>query len=81
MVRRKKKDYHEERLRVIREAAAIIREDIRGVVYDKNNYPPSDEFVKDVEAAVPESLQVFLTTMITKDKRGALEQWKKNVQR
>lgn len=77
MVRRKKKDYHEERLRVIREAAAIIREDIRGVVYDKNNYPPSDGFVKDVEAAVPESLQVFLTTMITKDKRGALEQWKK----
>ncbi|CAH2989439.1 unnamed protein product [Chilo suppressalis] len=73
----KKKDYHEERLRVIREAAAIIREDIRGVVYDKNNYPLSDEFVKDVEAAVPESLQVFLTTMITKDKRGALEQWKK----
>lgn len=73
----KKKDYREERLRVIREASAIIREDIRGVVYDKNNYPPSDEFVKNVEAAVPESLQVFLTTMITKDKRSALEQWTK----
>ncbi|CAH2089718.1 unnamed protein product [Euphydryas editha] len=48
----KKQNYHEERLRVIREAAAIIREDIRGVVYDKQNYPPSDEFVRDVEALI-----------------------------
>ncbi|KYN21230.1 hypothetical protein ALC57_06394 [Trachymyrmex cornetzi] len=59
----------EERLRVIREAATIIREDIRSVLFDVSSYPPSDTFLQNAESKIPESLKVFLSEVITKNRR------------
>lgn len=44
----KKANKDEERLRVVRAAAAIILEDIRSQVYNTAEYPPSDDFMKGV---------------------------------
>lgn len=68
----KEADPRQEMLRVVREAAAVIRSDIRSVYYDTDNYPAPDEFVENVKSAVPESLQVLLSEIITKNKRGSL---------
>lgn len=73
----RKSNKEEERLRVVREAAAIILEDIRSQSYDTETYPPSDDFMKDVNSVVPESLQLLLSEVITKSKCGSLEKWEK----
>lgn len=77
---KKKTDKQEERLRVVRAAAAIILEDIRSQVYETEKYPPSDEFLKDVDSIIPESLQTLFSGVILKNKRGSLDSWKKNAQ-
>ncbi|KAK2578573.1 hypothetical protein KPH14_012007 [Odynerus spinipes] len=73
----KKSDPKEERLRVIREAAAIIVEDIRSKPYNTKSYPPSDNFLENVDDPIPISLNVLLTEIIFKSKRGSLEPWKR----
>ncbi|CAH1118147.1 unnamed protein product [Phaedon cochleariae] len=70
-------DPREERLRIVSAAADIIREDIRSQVYEISQYPPPDDFLKDVESVIPESLLHFFESLILKNKRGTLEKWKK----
>ena len=67
----------QEKLPVLREAAAIIRADIRSTVYETEYYPPSDDFMKNARDDVPASLQCLLSEIITKDKRGCEEMWQK----
>lgn len=73
----KNSDPEEERLRVIREAAAIIVEDIRSKLYDTKSYPPSDNFMDNVDDSIPASLNVLLSEIICKTKKGSLESWKR----
>ena len=51
-------DEEEERLRIVRTAAAIIKEDIKSKVYDSCNYPAPEGLFNDVVNNVPDSLQV-----------------------
>ena len=67
----------EERLRVVKAAAEIILEDIRSQTYDTTEYPPSDDFMRDIDSVVPESLKLLLETIVLKHKRHSLDGWKK----
>lgn len=67
----------EERLRVVKAAAEILVQDIRSVVYDVTEYPPSDNFLQNADSGIPESLKLMLETIVLKNKRKALEDWKK----
>ncbi|KYQ51937.1 hypothetical protein ALC60_08955 [Trachymyrmex zeteki] len=73
----KASDPKEERKRIVKAAATIILEDIRSQVYETTHYPPSDNFLMDVQTVVPETLQILLEGIILKNKRGSLEKWKK----
>jgi len=68
---KKKSNQEEERLRVVKEAAAIILEDIRSQVYETKHYPPTDNFLRDVKTVVSESLNVFLEKVIVSKKVGS----------
>lgn len=70
-------DPQEERLRIVRAAADILREDIRSQVYETSQYPPLDDFLSDVESVIPTSLLYFFESLILKNKLGALDKWKK----
>lgn len=63
----------DERLRVIRAAADIIREDIRSKVYETSVYPPPAELLYTVEDDIPESLQMFLDNVLLKGKKNREE--------
>lgn len=67
----------EERMRVVKSAADIILEDIRSQVYDTTEYPPTDDFMQDVDSVVPESLKLLLETIVMKHKRHSIDSWKK----
>lgn len=41
-------------------SAAIIRDDIRSYIYDAASYPPSYDFLKDVNNCIPESFDMPL---------------------
>ena len=73
----KSSDPHAERLRVVKAAAEIIREDIRSQVYDTYQFTPSDNFFQNVNSVIPESLRLLLETVILKDKRGCLDPYRK----
>ncbi|CAH2096778.1 unnamed protein product [Euphydryas editha] len=68
----KKNDVREERLQLVRDAAAIILEDIRSQYYETKEYPPSDSFLKDVNTLIPETLSVLLKGIICQSKRKSL---------
>lgn len=68
-------DPQEERLRVVSEATAILQ-DIQSQIYEVNEYPPSDDFLKDVYTMVPETLRTLLEDLILKHKHGALDKWR-----
>lgn len=69
----------DEKLRVIREAAAIIVEDVRSRVYDTKNFPPPDKLMENANDADPETLRVLLSEMIEKKKkkRGDSKTWQR----
>ncbi|KAK9876190.1 hypothetical protein WA026_011308 [Henosepilachna vigintioctopunctata] len=67
-----KKNRNEERLHKIRDAAAIILEDIRSHPYETNKYPPFDNFSKDVNTLTPETLSTLLSGIICQLKRKSL---------
>ncbi|CAG9769514.1 unnamed protein product [Ceutorhynchus assimilis] len=73
----RKSNPSEERLRVLKAAAQIILEDIRSQTYEITQYPPSDDFLKDADDCVPESLKMFLKTIMLKYKCVSLDAWKK----
>lgn len=60
----------EERLRIVRTAAAIIKEDIKSKVYDSCNYPSPEGLFNDVENNIPDSLHVLLHEIIEKGGKG-----------
>lgn len=63
-------DDQEERLRIVRTAAEIVREDIRSKVYDTTSYPPSNDFLQNLTDDVPESLDLFLKGVVSKNRKG-----------
>lgn len=67
----------EERLRIVKTAAAIIVEDIRSQVYDTEHYPPPDKFLERNEELIPETLRTFIETVLLNKKRGGHDMWKK----
>lgn len=71
----KKLNPDEERLRVVKEAAAIILADIRSQDYDMSKYPPSDSFLNEANSVVPQTLKVFFEEVIIKKKRGSFVKW------
>lgn len=60
----KESNEKKERRRIVQAAAAIIREDIRSVIYTTDTYPKVDEFLKDIEKDIPETLGVLLNGII-----------------
>lgn len=73
----KDSDPQQERQRVVKAAADIILSDIRSEVYNTTIYPPSDNFLGDVESVIPDSLKLLMESIILKHKRGSLVKWKK----
>ncbi|XP_071642214.1 uncharacterized protein [Temnothorax longispinosus] len=66
----KEKTEQGERLRIVRAAAAIVRDDIRKQFYDTRSYPSPHQFLDNAVDDVPESLQLFLSEVMLKGKRG-----------
>lgn len=67
----------EERLRILKAAASIIRQDIRSQVCQNDYYPPSDNMFEHVNDFIPASLDFFTKEMILKDKKGDLDNLEK----
>ncbi|XP_063542992.1 uncharacterized protein LOC134751504 [Cydia strobilella] len=63
-------DHKSERLRIVRTAANIILEDIRSVLFDTNNYPPPSSFLDKVNSVIPETLNTFVETVVTKYRKN-----------
>lgn len=63
----------EERLRIVRTAAAIIKEDIKSKVYNSCNYPSPEGLFNDVENNVPDSLHVLLHELLEKGGKGDVD--------
>lgn len=72
-----KLDPQQERMSVVRAAADIVREDIRSQVYNTSEFMPSNDFLQDVDSVIPETLKVFLETLILKQKRGILDVYRR----
>lgn len=70
----KKGNPAEERSRVVEEAAGIILEDIRGLLL-QDEFPPIDDFMKNIESTIPQSLKVFLRALIMKYKCSTTNKW------
>ena len=64
------KDEEQERKRIVECAAKIIAEDIRSKVYDINEYPAPDNFLQNVDSVIPETLKIFLHSVISKEKKN-----------
>lgn len=73
--RKKKQNEADERLRIVRTAAAIISEDIRSQIYDTDYYPSPENFLDDAEKDVPETLKLFLKEIIIKTKRKSRDKY------
>ncbi|KAG5872326.1 hypothetical protein JTB14_037574 [Gonioctena quinquepunctata] len=72
-----KLDPQQERMSVVRAVADIVREDIRSQVYNTSEFMPSNDFLRDVDSVVPETLEVFLETLILEKKRGILDVYRR----
>ena len=72
----KKSQNKEEQFRILKTAAAIIREDILSLVFDNTNYPSPSQMFEDINSDIPESLSYFLEQVILKNKRSKLEHLK-----
>jgi len=63
-------DGQEERLRIIIAAAEIIREDLWSQVHECSSYESPIDFLKNVDNVVPDSLRIFLESIILKKKKS-----------
>lgn len=66
----REKSEKDERLRIVKTAATIIREDIRTNPYNTTDYPDITEFMKNADDDVPETLHAFLELVVQKDKKS-----------
>ena len=73
----REKSEEDERLRIVKTAATIIREDIRTRPYITTDYPDVTDFMKNSDDDVPETLHTFLRLVIKKDKRSEKEKLEK----
>jgi len=72
----KKQNIGEERFRILKTSATILREDIQSVMCDTKNYPPPSQMFENINREIPESLTYFLELLILKNKRHKLENLK-----
>lgn len=50
----------EEKMRIVKLAAKIVRDDIRAQVYNYEEYPPPGDFLKDTASPIPATLKCFM---------------------
>lgn len=60
----------EDIIKIMRHAGRNLRRHIRSQEFDTTSYPPSDNFLNDVESVIPEALHAFLDGFILKEKKG-----------
>lgn len=73
-------DSAEEKKRVVREAGAVVREEIRSKLYSIDQYPASTDFMEGAEEDVTECLSIFLKEVILPRKRKtSIPFWEKQV--
>ncbi|GFY77410.1 uncharacterized protein TNIN_380131 [Trichonephila inaurata madagascariensis] len=65
-------DPEEERLRIVKAVAAIIREDIRSFVVETKSYPPPSKMLIKENQEIPKSLLLFLHEVIMKNRKGKI---------
>lgn len=65
----KESNAEDEKLRIVRAAATIIRDDIRGAFYNLNEYSSFRNLEEDGQSVIPETLKCF-TENVTKLKSG-----------
>lgn len=73
------KNEEDERLRLVRTAAAIIKKDIQSQIYETDKYPASDSFFDEAQQMVPATLSVFLEFLFSSKKRDTQKAKKKEV--
>lgn len=71
-----KKNNAEERMRIVKKAAAIIRQDIQSEMYDSRSYPTGDEFIYDA-GCLTSTLLTFLEEVMMKNTQRLEETSKK----
>ena len=59
-----KMNEHEEKLKILKNAATIVRNDILQKVYDTNSYPPSDSILEEIDNLIPESLRYLVDEIV-----------------
>lgn len=59
-------------MRIVKKAAAIIRQDIQSEMYDSRTYPPGDEFLRDAYCVTP-TLRTFLEDVMMKNTKRVKE--------
>lgn len=69
-------DEKEKRVKILKAAAAIVREDIQSCVFDNTMYPPPGRMFENVNNDIPKSLSYFLEQVILKNKRHNLDHLK-----
>lgn len=74
---RKEQDEKLERLRIVKTAAAIVREDLTSVALETESYPAAAHFLEESDENIPETLKVFLSDVVTKNKKGKVETCKR----
>lgn len=62
LVREEKKE--DERMRIIKTAAELVRRQIKSVSYDNKSYPSSVNFLENVEEVIPNYLNIFLSELM-----------------
>lgn len=72
----RKKNGVDERMRIVKEAAAIIRQDIQSEVYDACTYPSGDKFFQNTDC-VTLTLRTFLEEVMVKNSKRVEERSKK----
>lgn len=67
---RNSENVESDRFQIVRAAAKIIIQDIRAQEYDTETYPSPNFFFENVEKVIPNTLRMFLDTVVVSDKRG-----------
>lgn len=62
LVREEKKE--DERIRIIKTAAELVRRQMKSVSYDNKSYPSSVNFLENVEEVIPNYLNIFLSELM-----------------
>ncbi|CAG9769757.1 unnamed protein product [Ceutorhynchus assimilis] len=68
----------EERASILKAAAQILKEDIRGMVTNLNEYPSCDDIKTGGNSFFPNSLDVFFEELVLKGRKSSLYQTKVN---